>query len=238
MAALRAESARFVALAGSLSPADALVPVPTLAWSVGETLAHVLTVVRRGFADRRRSATAEDTGALNARCLEELAARDPAELSAMLRDDVHTAVDVVFPKIPDDRRFPFHGGVQTTMTPALHVVLGEFVVHGYDIARALGRVWPIPDEVALLLAPGELLGAWVRADAPAELYDVRLTGAPPMRYRLGPRRLVVEQPPADPGIEPDATIEAQPRAFVLAFYNRVPLADPALGRFLSRFVPS
>ena len=158
-------------------PTPAL-PVAGLDWNVGETIAHVLTVVRRGFADRRRSSAAAETASLNEVCLEETPERDPRALAELLRADVHTALDVVFPKIPDDREFPFHGGVTTTMTPALHVVLGEFVIHGYDVAHATGHPWPITDHEAMLLVPGELLGAWLRPGAPDETYELRLGDEP------------------------------------------------------------
>jgi uncharacterized protein (TIGR03083 family) len=236
MGALHDASARFVEWVESVEPAQASVPVPGLDWTVGETIAHVLTVVRRGFADRRRSASAWETPSLNARCLDEMPVRDPQALGAMLREDVHTALDVVFPKIGDDREFAFHGGVTTTMTPALHVVLGEFVIHGFDVARALGRPWPIFESEALLLVPGELLGAWVRADAPVEEYELRLGDPPAINFGIRPGRLSV-------GAAADAAAGAVVIAmgaadFVLAFYNRVPSTDDTMLRLQSRFIPS
>ena len=239
MDALHDAADRFIALVEALSPSDAALEVPGLVWNVGETVAHVLTVVRRGFADRRRSSSAQETPALNAQVLAETPERDLPTLAALLRRDVHTALDVVYPKIADDRVFAFHGGVTTTMTPALHVVLGEFLIHGFDVARAVGRPWPLGEEEALLLVPGELLGAWVRADAPREVYELHLGEAPPMRFELGPARLQVS--PVDDlahAAHRGAIIAMPASAFVLGFYNRVPVADPLLVRLMSRFVPS
>ena len=234
MDALHDASGRFVALVASLEPSDATRPVAGLDWDVGETIAHVLTVVRRGFADRRRSTTAGETAALNETCLEETPERDPRVLAELLRADVHTALDVVFPKIPSDREFPFHGGVTTTMTPALHVVLGEFVIHGYDVARAVGRPWPIADREAMLLVPGELLGAWLRPGSPDEAYELRLGAEAPVRFEIRDGSLAV-----GPGTAPGGTtIEMAPAAFVLGFYNREPVTDPGLARLQSRFVPA
>lgn len=232
MGALHAASTRFIALVESLDPADAARPVPGLDWNVGETVAHVLTVVRRGFADRRRSATAGETAGLNQVCLDELPERDLGALARLLRHDVHTALDVVFPRIPEDREFPFHGGVITTMTPALRILLGEYVIHGYDVARAVGQPWTIPDDEAFLLVPGQLMGAWVRPDAAEETYELRLGDAPPIRMSVGPRRLQVEQ---GTGGTP---ITMAPAEFVLGFYNREPVTDDGLARLQINFVPS
>jgi uncharacterized protein (TIGR03083 family) len=237
MAALQDASNRFIALADSVAPAEATRPVPGLDWTVGDTIAHVLTVIRRGYADPRRSATAAETADLNQICLDEVEERDPVALTSRLRADVHTALDLVYPKIPDDREFPFHGGVNTTMTPALHVVLGEFVIHGYDVSRALGRPWPISTHEAMLLVPGELIGAWLRPGVPDESYQLRLGDEPPIWFAIRNGRLVVS--PADESRDHDAAvITAEPVDMVLSFYGRIPCHDPALTRLLSRFVPS
>jgi uncharacterized protein (TIGR03083 family) len=235
MAALHDATDRFIALAAAVTPAEAARPVPRLDWSVADTIAHVLTVIRRGYADPRRSATAAETAALNEICLDEVDDRDPASLAASLREDVHTALDVVYPKIPDDRVFPFHGGVTTTMTPALHVVLGEFVIHGYDIARAIGKPWQISEHEAMLLVPGELMGAWLRAGVPDERYELRLGSEPPICFAITAGQLVVS--PAADGPAADV-IAAEPVDLILTFYGRIPTSDPVLSRLLSRFVPS
>jgi hypothetical protein len=206
--------------------------VPGLDWNVGEAVAHVLTVVRRGFADRRRSANAAATADLNQVCLDETPERNLAVLVDLLRADVHIALDLVFPKVEEDRVFAFHGGVQTTMTPALRILLGEYVIHGYDIARAVGRPWTITEAEAFLLVPGPLLGAWVRPDAAEEAYELRLGEAPPIRFDVGPGRLAVSEGTGGTVIAMDAV------AFVLAFYNREPASDDGLTQLQRNFIPS
>jgi uncharacterized protein (TIGR03083 family) len=233
MDALHASSDRFLDLVTSLDPADAEKPVPGLEWNVAETVAHVLTVVRRAFADRRRSESAEATAALNQTVLEETPERDLAALARLLRQDIATALDDVFPKIPDDREFPFHGGVTTTMTPALRIVLGEYVIHGYDVARAVGRPWIITEAEAGILVPHDLLGAWVRPDAAEQVYELRLGDLGPLRFEVGPSRLHVTEGTGGTVITMDLL------AFVLAFYNREPQYDnEALLQLLVNFVPS
>jgi uncharacterized protein (TIGR03083 family) len=233
MAALRSSSGRFIDLVAELDQDEASLPVPGLDWDVGETVAHVLTVVRRGFADRRRSASAETTADLNQQCLDETPERDLATLAGMLRDDVHTALDLVFPKIDEDRVFDFHGGMRTTMTPALRILLGEYVVHGYDVAKATDRAWTITVPEALLLVPGELLSGWIRPDAPEQTYELRLGSTPPIRFAIGPSRLRVSE-----GTGEGTVIEMDPVTFVLAFYNREPVDNDVLYQMLINFVPS
>jgi hypothetical protein len=94
MAALHDASDRFIELAAAITPAEAKRPVPWLDWTVGETVAHVLTVIRRGYADPRRSASAAQTADLNQICVDETPERDPAALADLLRSDVHTALDL------------------------------------------------------------------------------------------------------------------------------------------------
>jgi uncharacterized protein (TIGR03083 family) len=232
MDALRSASGRFIDLVASLDPADAIRKVPRLEWNVAETVAHVLTVVRRGFADRRRSENAAATAGLNQTVLEELPERDLGALAELLRADVHTALDVVFPKVPEDRVFPFHGGQMTTMTPALRIVLGEYVVHGYDVAGAIDRPWMITEAESLLLVPGELMSAWVRPDAEEQRFELRLGEHPPIRLDIGPGRLRVSE---GSGGE---VIALEPRVFTLAFYGREVPDEDVVWRFLANFVPS
>ena len=232
MDALHASSNRFIALVESLHPDDGSRPVPGLDWDVAETVTHVLTVVRRGFADRRRSQSAAETPALNQQCLEETPERDLSVLAAQLRADVHTALDLVFPRIAEDREFPFHGGVTTTLTPALRIVLGEYLVHGYDVATATGRPWTITASEAVLALPGELMSAWVRPDAEPETYELRLGLDPPIRFEVGPGRLRVTSGTG-------ATVIAMdPVDLLLGFYNRIPVEDEGLARLQRSFIPS
>lgn len=232
MAALRDSSQRFIELVASLEPADGDQRVPHLEWNVAETVAHVLTVIRRGYADRRRSKTAESTADLNDLVLEEEPERDLEKLTELLREAVHTAVEVVYPKIPEDRVFDFHGGMRTTMTPALRFVTAEFVVHGWDIAVALDRPWTITAADARLVMPSDLWSGWVRPDAAESVYQVRVGDEPPARFEIGPGRLHVE-----PG-EGGTPIAIGAEEFVLAFFGRRLPPDDNLIGLLMNFIPS
>ncbi len=188
LAALDAALGRFVALLRDIPPTAAAAPVPSCpGWTVGDTAAHVLTVVRRVLTDRRRSATPADTAVLNATCLDEIAERDLARLADLVERDGKAAVHVGLAGVPVDLRFPFHAGATTTVGPAACILLADVLVHGHDIAAALGREWPMPEtEAALVLHGGAaLLAAWRRVDAPAESVEIVLAGGP-VRVGEGP----------------------------------------------------
>ena len=104
------------------------------------------------------------------------------------------------------------------MTAAM---LGDLLVHGLDIARALGRRWPIAREDALLVMGG------VMAMAPGYVDRQRTAGlhvAYELRFRGGPRyQLTVDDATATvtpPDGKADCWISADPVAFLLVGYGR------------------
>jgi uncharacterized protein (TIGR03083 family) len=218
LAALDAALGRFVALLRDTSPDAAPTPVPSCpGWTVGDTAAHVLTVVRRALTDRRRSATPADTAALNATCLDEIEERELIRLADLIERDGKAAVHVGLAGVPVDLRFPFHAGATTTVVPAACILLADVLVHGHDIAEALGREWPIPQsEAALALRGGaELLAAWRRADAPDHAVEIVLPGGDPVVIGTGPLAHRVT------GLDAGAILLAFP-------YRRIATSDPGL----------
>ena len=67
--AIATEGLRLARLLHVSAPGHAGTRVPGLDWTVAETAAHVLGVVRRALGDRRRSATPAETATLNAMAL-------------------------------------------------------------------------------------------------------------------------------------------------------------------------
>jgi len=165
----RAAALRVADLVRSLSPTEAAAPVPGLGWTAGETAAHVVNLYGRGLGDLRRSATADATATLNARCLDEYAERDPAVVADRIAADAVTVWDHVLTTLPEDLELDFHAGARTTVVPIMGVLLMEMLVHGRDIARATGRPWAIDDADAwhALTALAPLLPAWRRPGTPA-----------------------------------------------------------------------
>jgi len=224
LAALAAASDRLAALVQSLSSADGAQQIPYLGWTVAETAAHVVTVAGRLLGDRRRSAVPEETGRLNATCLEELADRDPTSLAARLRTDMGLVIERVYPKVDFDRAYPFHGSTTISGGGGAAFILCELLVHGHDIASSTQRDWAIPAQEAAIAVRG-----------PAEFWT-RLPdaeGSPTFVVELGeytPVEFPVRSGTVDGGDRP-ATADAA--ELLLAMFGRTVPSDERIATVLA-----
>jgi uncharacterized protein (TIGR03083 family) len=213
---------RFAALVTAVP--DPAAPIPDAEWTVRDATAHVVSVARR-FIDGPESRGTwvpdpRDLAALNDAQIEPLAGLDLAELAARLRRDLAALAAQVRAYGAAPPSFRFHGGEPIAADVALGTLLGELVVHGWDIARAAGRRWPIdPGDVELILDGVEpILPGWVDPDRAGHLtatFEVRLRGGSTRRWSFRNGRLKVGA-----GDRPDVTISADPVALLLVFYGR------------------
>jgi uncharacterized protein (TIGR03083 family) len=216
-------SERFTGLVTSAP--DPAARIPGSDWTVREATAHVVTVARR-FSDRPEGrgtwvADPRDLGALNDAQIEALGELGMEELAARLREQVAALAAQVRGYGAAPPSFTFHGGGEVAADVALGIFLGELVVHGWDVARAIGRPWPIEgDDVELILQGVEpILPGWVDRDAAGGLtatFEVRLRGGRPHLWSFRDGRLEV----APSGRRPDVRISADPAALLLVFYRR------------------
>jgi uncharacterized protein (TIGR03083 family) len=241
--ALRRAAAATDELLGSISDSCADVPVPGLAWTVAETAAHLVALLRQSaaFASGSRDGAAEraalpPSGGIG----ERLALGNARELDRLgerripvLRQLLGSSVDEYATLIAGRRN---GGPVETlsgpedpaAMTAAL---VGEQLVHGFDLARAVGRRWTIDPDAARLTLTGlaPFLPFMVDAEAIRHVrarIEVRIVGGPRFTLVLEHGSAAVE--PADGRC--DCWVRAQPVPYLLIGYGRVNRWLPMLRR--------
>lgn len=129
----------------------------------------------------------------------------------------------------------FFTGIRVPASAVTATLLGEALVHGYDIAHAEGLPWAIEPAHALLTMEGlaPVMVHFVDEEAAAGMaggIEIRLRGGPPSYWYFADGRLTIERSPTRPV---DCHISAEPVTFMLVSYNRIGPLLPALsGRVL------
>jgi len=230
--ALRQAAARTAALLRTAPEADA--PVPGLVWSVAETAAHLVgglqhyTAFVTGNEDAREyfqlaadaKTPAERAAVANARALDELAERDLGRLADMMVEAAANFVTVAAGR-PHDELILTDTGLFMTVPVMTAAMLGEQLVHGLDIARAVRRRWPIARDDALLVIGGVMAMApeYVDRQQTAGLhvaYELRFKGGPRYKLTIDDATAAVTAPDG----RADCWIFADPAAFLLVGYGR------------------
>ena len=210
------------------SAPDPGAPVPGSEWTVGDVAAHLALGAEAyvGYANGatdvvfdvsdiaggslRRSSAAR-LEAEHERDLRALAARMEAAVTALLAASERPgAADVVT-----------WNGEPMALGSMLGIGLGEFLVHGRDVARALDRPWPLQAGDARLVLAAALpllpLLADPKTTAHAHAtYDVRVRGGTRVTVAVDDGRVSVG-PPA-PSV--DCHVSADPVALLLVAYGR------------------
>lgn len=116
-------------------------------WSLGEVLAHLVTVTNRynDFAPDRLAGSPRGVDEVNAREIAAFAGRPISDLLAALSHEIERFGESWGPArgLPLDTPIPFHGGSTIDLECGLANLLNELLVHGRDLAVTAGRDWPI-----------------------------------------------------------------------------------------------
>jgi uncharacterized protein (TIGR03083 family) len=200
-------------------------------WTVGETANH-MSHCYPSFIDVFRgtfSVAPEDVDSHNA----EVLAEDPVHDLDVLAD----RVDVGAPEyleaaisVGEDTLVDFFTGMRVPASAVSATLLGETLVHGYDIAKAEGLPWPIEPEHAILTMEGlaPVMVHFVDEDAAAGLkagFEIRLRGGPTQYWYFEDGRLTIENSPVS---AVDCHISADPVTLLLMSYNRIGPTMPSL----------
>jgi uncharacterized protein (TIGR03083 family) len=224
LAALRSAAPRVSALIRAITNADA--PTKGLEWTLGQTAGHVVSDVRMHREWLRGEGTIDygvpDLATRNRQNLEKLGESEPGELARLLDAEV-TAFAGEVEQMPLSATIPAEVGPALTVGQVTCVLLGEFLVHGFDLATTLGRPWSIGRPEANLVAAGSLaiLPQFVNESAARDssvAYEVRLRDGPRVVVRIDHGTMSVE--PSHQGARVDARISADPAAFLLVGYGR------------------
>jgi uncharacterized protein (TIGR03083 family) len=229
---------------------DTRATIPGSRWTVGDAAAHVVMDVRTetlvatgeavSWAQDATSAPGTPRGAaeLNARAVTTESERDPRALANMLVTavgDFLAASAELAPDHPMPSQY-FQGQMALDLAGVTGAELGEVLVHGYDIAKATGRPWPVTaDDARLALrAALRLTSAYINPDTAhghTGGYDLRIRGGPRIVIRFTDGRASLEQPGDAPV---DCHILAAPVALLLVLYGRIPQWGPiAKGQLLT-----
>jgi hypothetical protein len=163
---------------------------------------------------------AERSAALNVRQLERNHERDRAALAGAIQSGAQAFATAATTRQPADQ-VRVTNGLEMTVDTMARVILGEYLIHGLDIARAAKTGWRISPEDALRVVEGVVTLAPKYLD-PVVSRDV--TASYELRFRGGPAyRLDVDRGTATVGSatgKADCTISADPVAFLLVGFGR------------------
>ncbi|MDQ7806374.1 maleylpyruvate isomerase N-terminal domain-containing protein [Amycolatopsis sp. A133] len=164
-------------------------------WSIAEAASHVgmialmYTAMIRGdggplplpgLEDPIDAASVDTIAGMNALALELYPERDPVRLAARLRADI-AEVLLVSADLDPEKPVWWLGGSRVPVAGVLAHLVNEMLIHGLDIARALGQPWRIPARLEALFLELFLFGM-VRNDMGHLLDDATPS----------PRRIAVE----------------------------------------------
>jgi hypothetical protein len=160
--------ARFDRLARAADPHAQL---PGSTWNVQQAVAHVLTIPQRYLheqqGDSRLVAHPREVNVLNQNELE--AALAPVSELADQIQAVAAELDALFDTVANEPPvLPFHCGAHVDGITWQTNWLGELVIHGRDIARAVKAPWEVPEHDMLLIARGlmQIAPGYVRTTIP------------------------------------------------------------------------
>ena len=204
-------------------------------WTVRDVGAHLASgvplytgIVRgEGSTYTRLDRIAE----LNASGITAITNRDRKTLADQIESAVAEFITAVR-TTPGDPKVAYHAGILLPVSSVTAILLGEMLIHGYDIAQASGRPWVIAPEHAGLVLRGALpiLPYFVDRAAAAGVrasFDIRFRGkdGPRVQLAFGDGSVNVAFGSAE---SVDCHLSADPAAFLLLMYGRQGPLRPAL----------
>ena len=203
---------------------DPTAPTTGLRWTLGELTAHLAarTALFAGYLAGTASPEGQiaDVAANNDRQI-----RDSREVPfethvELIAASVASFVETTRGRLATDP-YPWYSAITLDVATGTGIALAEVLVHGFDLARSLGRRWPISAEDArtILRASFVLAPRYVDPKTTSGrrvTYRILVRGGPRLRFRIHDGTGALE----DVDGEADCTVRADPVAMVLVSYGR------------------
>ncbi|MET3963305.1 hypothetical protein ABIE44_003239 [Marmoricola sp. OAE513] len=198
-------------------------------WAAGDVAAHLLNVVqlwtRRDLDDAAGLATSpEGVAALNSTALAGVADCGVPEIIQQLWQELDD-LERILPRTTDlHRTYPFHAGQQVDAAGLLGNLIGEFLLHGRDVAISRRKTWLIGSRnAALALNLGvQAVGGYVSPDAPGDL-KLEIRTPETSNWILDLAGTDVESRAAEPRERVDVRVLCRPEPLLLNMYGRMSL---------------
>lgn len=201
---------------------DPLALAPDSPWTVRDFAAHLIlaggqyTDMAQGVPSSYQSTVPAYLHAEFTRRQADITETDPTKLSRLFVDAMEGYLDATS-DLPGDTPVIMHGQNPYTVAGMAGILLGEELLHGYDIATAIGRSWPLdPADTELVLAAyAPVLGFFLDPETTRGLsagFGIELRGVGEMTVRFTDGVYGLEEAGAAPV---DATISADPVAFLM-----------------------
>ncbi|MGH9009163.1 MAG: maleylpyruvate isomerase N-terminal domain-containing protein, partial [Acidimicrobiia bacterium] len=131
---------------------DTSIPIPGSEWTVREAAVHLAVgprmVAARATGQIESSAAPFDREIFAARMRSMFADNpetDPKKLAEQVREGYGVLLEVIA-TIRADQPIAYYAGLRPNFAAIASINLGEPLLHGYDIATAVGVPWPIDPE--------------------------------------------------------------------------------------------
>lgn len=223
--ALRELTPRTVALVASIPDLDT--PIAGSEWTLGEAAAH-LVVGAVDYSEHAKGVRQcyqmdpADLAVSQRRNLAAMVARDGHKLGPDLQLGADAFLNSTIGQAAEDM-VRWHAGRFLPCAAMTCVLMGEQLLHGYDIAQTLGSSWPIEPEPARLVVQAvlPLLPGLVdrrSVTKAAATFELAVHGGPQVLARFGDGACSVHPPEIG---SVDCHLAGDPVSWLLALYGRV-----------------
>ena len=207
---------------------DPMALAPNSPWTVRDFAAHLIlaggqyTDVAQGAPSAYQSTEPAYLHAEFTRRQADITETDPNKLSRLFIDAMEGYLDATS-DLPGDTPVVMHGQNPYTVAGMAGILLGEELLHGYDIATAIGRPWPLDPVATELVLAGyaPAFGYFLNSETTRGLsagVGIELRGIGEMTVRFTDGVYSLEEAGAAPV---DATISADPVAFLMVGTGRL-----------------